>query len=478
MKTSRTAWVALQVALLCSLCERAAGDEYRYPVSESMVWGFIDGEGRIAIPPTFFKAGHFSEGLAAVAINEGCAYSDINGLLKPRLPLTVCNPFHSGRARFGVEATGRSGFLAPDGSVAIPARFDAAHDFSEGIAAVREASRWEYIDTNGRRLAETTYADARPFSEGLAGAAPKDLFGFIDRFGTMVIEPRFRDVGTFHEGLASVRTDSGGGYIDKRGTFVGPQRWAFAGRYSEGLAAVSVDGKHGFIRTDGSLAIRPQFVDSTDFSGGIAAVQISNRTDRPTWVYIGKRGEPRVPQKFWSAEPFIGPLAAVQLERDLLGAELSIEPTSIDLEGSWRRSRDTTFRRHRSGHRSAGPPQPKSVYFPVRRALPVAIAIESADHCAGASIGRGAEVFRGNRFLCRNMPCHDRASCARVNPYSQIGRPSVGFSGELFEAETGFPFKTPRQLTAVESSEAGPQPDQRVLDFRSRSSTVTRSVPR
>ena len=44
----------------------------------------------------------------------------------------------------------------------------------------------------------------------------------------------------------------------------------------------------------------------------------------------------------------------------------------------------------------------------------------------------------------------------------------VGFDRKLFEAEAGFAFQAPRQLTAVQSSEAGLQPDERMLDLRFR----------
>ena len=51
---------------------------------------------------------------------------------------------------------------------------------------------------------------------------------------------------------------------------------------------------------------------------------------------------------------------------------------------------------------------------------------------------------------------------------SHVGCPLVGFDRKLFEAEAGFAFKPPRQLAAVQPSEAGLQPDERMLDLRFR----------
>ena len=51
---------------------------------------------------------------------------------------------------------------------------------------------------------------------------------------------------------------------------------------------------------------------------------------------------------------------------------------------------------------------------------------------------------------------------------SQVGCPLVGLGRKLFEAEAGFTFKAPCQLAAVQPSEAGLQPDKRMLDLRFR----------
>jgi hypothetical protein len=51
---------------------------------------------------------------------------------------------------------------------------------------------------------------------------------------------------------------------------------------------------------------------------------------------------------------------------------------------------------------------------------------------------------------------------------SYVGCPLVGLGRKLFEAEAGFAFKAPRQLAVVQPSEAGLQPDERMLDLRFR----------
>ena len=82
-----------------------------------------------------------------------------------------------------VYKNGKWGYADPSGRVVIPARFDAALPFADGIARVGEVDeelpeigaspniKWGYIDERGRVLLELRYAVLRDFSEGLAAAA-------------------------------------------------------------------------------------------------------------------------------------------------------------------------------------------------------------------------------------------------------------------------------------------------------------------
>ncbi len=77
-------------------------------------WGFIDVRGEMVIPPQFTRALAFSEGLAAVRVEECWGYID------------------------------REGYLM------IPPRYEQAHAFQHGVALVVEKGRLLYIDRGGR----------------------------------------------------------------------------------------------------------------------------------------------------------------------------------------------------------------------------------------------------------------------------------------------------------------------------------------
>jgi hypothetical protein len=73
-----------------------------------------------------------------------------------------------------------------------------------------------------RTVIPARFEMARPFSEGLAAVRVKGRFGYIDETGTLVIAPRFVEAGAFRGGYAEVRIDGASGIIDRHGQLVVP----------------------------------------------------------------------------------------------------------------------------------------------------------------------------------------------------------------------------------------------------------------
>jgi hypothetical protein len=209
-----------------------------------------------------------------------------------------------------IYKNGRWGYADQRGKVVIPARFDAALPFTQGLARVglvdeelpeigaRPNIKWGYIDERGRVVVELRYAALRDFSENLAAAAVLDAerpeqsslvrgdrrnlkWGYVDRSGREVIPMQFLSAGDFAEGLAAVNPGSGDGkgsmcgtpsnygYIDKTGAFIIKPQFTHASSFQDGRARVSVGrityvgrclccgpkfiGKHGFVDRGGTF---------------------------------------------------------------------------------------------------------------------------------------------------------------------------------------------------------------------------------
>lgn len=75
--------------------------------------------------------------------------------------------FNEGLA--AVKRAGLWGYVDAQGQVIAPPRYDGAFAFSQGRAAVNRGGRWGYIDLTGREVIPLQYADARVFgSDGFA----------------------------------------------------------------------------------------------------------------------------------------------------------------------------------------------------------------------------------------------------------------------------------------------------------------------
>lgn len=151
------------------------------PVHFGGSWGYVNGDGKLVIPPRFDSAMPFSEGLAAVS-----------------------------------EA-GRFGYIDSWGGYAIYPEFASARCFSEGLAAVVFSVRWGYIDREGRFRINPLYDECADFSEGLAAVRWRGRWGFIDASGAFAIRPRFDSARDFRHGWAEVKLDERWGKTDRNG---------------------------------------------------------------------------------------------------------------------------------------------------------------------------------------------------------------------------------------------------------------------
>lgn len=228
------------------------------------LWGYIDTTGQWVIEPRFAEsdrdypgvpAGNFSDGLAWFQLVE----MDERNMLNADDEFVRDADGKPIKERYPRRSIG---YINRRGKVVIEPRYEMAHDFGEGLAAVRIKSH--------------------------------DSWGFIDKDGKRVISPRFHEVGTFSEGLCPVAINGTWGYIDPKGDEVIERRFDEAGLFSEGLAAARLGSKWGYIDNKGEWVIPPTYDDMEDyghpgdprpFENGLARVTFEKQT-----IYINKQG--------------------------------------------------------------------------------------------------------------------------------------------------------------------------------------------
>jgi hypothetical protein len=201
---------------------------------------------------------------------------------------------------FPVWTQGKWGFIDRQGKLVIGAQFDGVQDstgtsFFEGLAAVCVGKcAFVQTDASGEKSGGRYIMHER--FEG--------KWGYIDGSGRMVINPRFTAAGRFESGRAPVSTKerwldppSYGnvleGYIDRAGNLVISEQFDYAGNFDResGLAVVCVgrgdDSRCGFIDVTGRFVINPQFYSAYPFEGGLAGVQLKKNGPRS---YVDRAG--------------------------------------------------------------------------------------------------------------------------------------------------------------------------------------------
>jgi hypothetical protein len=204
--------------LLCSYLP--AIDKKPLRIMKDGKYGYIDHDGNILIPPQYFWADDFMDGLGTVYICGRNVFVDASGALHPRWTVSP--------GRLSPSKTDEKyGFIDSTGSFKIPPVFDRALPFSGGYAAVRVGGKWGYIDTSGTMVIKPQFDKAYRFHEGIAYVTIDSDTEFIDVSGNIIARgyeywEGFIGNGSINEGRIPVLDNEKGGYLDLQGKIVIP----------------------------------------------------------------------------------------------------------------------------------------------------------------------------------------------------------------------------------------------------------------
>ncbi|MFC1737079.1 WG repeat-containing protein [Candidatus Hydrogenedentota bacterium] len=329
---------------------QAATAEWLYPAKEGRKWGYINEEGKWAIPPQFSYASRFHNGRAIVSILHRIVVTsqpsflptvdhgimiDRSGRVMTDRRTVVRGSLRDGMARawscrsFGILSwnSGKQGYVDEEGIWVIKPSSYFSGNFSEGLgmANISYGDPFGYIDTTGEWVIPPQFRSASRFSEGLANVCRGEEWGFTDRDGEFTTLPTgVYSTGDLSEGLASAcyeRLDCNGKTIYCVGFITREGEWAFqlddchspssdGHLFSEGLAVVVTNGEKrlwGYVNTKGEWHIPASYEYAEPFSEGLAAVKLDGK-----WMYIDSEGNKVIDaQEFHNAGSFEGPLAPV-----------------------------------------------------------------------------------------------------------------------------------------------------------------------
>ncbi len=303
-------------------------------VEKDKKYGYVDQNGKEVVPPIYYSAGSFSDGVAVAYSKDDCTWHiiDKTGNVKAQLKGYDNVGYSFSNGFIQVEKDDKYGLADATGKEVIPPTYDRIYGFNEGLARVEKDDKYGFVDSTGKEVVPFIYRSAGDFNEGLAYVQKDGRYGYIDKTGNIVIPLNFTsaidfsdglavvgygnniwyiidktcdikntkelltqytNVTGFKEGFVEVYKDGKHGFVDQTGREVVPPIYDYVQDFSEGLAQVKKDGKYGFVDQTGKEVV-PLIYDSVDsFSDGLARVEKDGKRN-----YIDKTGKEVVPSEY------------------------------------------------------------------------------------------------------------------------------------------------------------------------------------
>jgi hypothetical protein len=123
------------------------------------------------------------------------AAGDQKEILPPKVPENAAKPSQKVRVlgRGGaISVNSQVGYIDRDGKFAINPQFEAAGNFSDGLALVRIGGRYGYVDRSCKIAINPQFESAGEFSDSLGLVRIGGKYGYLDKSGKMRINQNSR----------------------------------------------------------------------------------------------------------------------------------------------------------------------------------------------------------------------------------------------------------------------------------------------
>ena len=176
-------------------------------------------------------------------------------------------------------------------------------DFQDGLAAVwLHNKKWGFVDEKGTLVIPAVFDEAYSFDEGVSRVVRNDLYGLIDKKGKFIVPCQYKSIGPCVGGFLSVQDveTNKKGFIDKTGKIVVPIKYDSVDRFFDGMALVyKRDAGCGYVNTTGKEVIPLQYADGWAFEQGTVPVKKNDK-----WGFINKKNKPLTSFVYDDAQPF------------------------------------------------------------------------------------------------------------------------------------------------------------------------------
>jgi hypothetical protein len=219
-----------------------------------------------------------------------------------------------------------------DGPLILPARYDDALYFEDGLAPVKTGEKWGFINEQGVLVIPFKFDYANIFTDGYAmvgaGSSGQYKYGLINKTGVVVIPMKYDGIGDVEEGLISVIVGNKLGFINIKGVQIIPLKFDVGpsgqlADFVEGHAKIGLGKKFEYIDKTGKVLCPPKYTQAADFKEGMAMVGIDTNWDKKNsdwsketnaWGFIDATGKEVLPCKYEHVANFENGFGQAQLD--------------------------------------------------------------------------------------------------------------------------------------------------------------------
>lgn len=286
----------------------------RPPKNDSVKMGFLDKNGKVAIPAIYSAALDFRNGYADVIVDSTYGYIDKQGNAK-MFPDYDEAMWYTGNLAF-VKKDGKFGLINRNGDELVPPTYDSHSGIFDNIAGLRKDGKWIYFNAKGKPVfsdtivltGHTAFKGKIVFKKEKDGHAKK---GLLNMDSEVIIKPKYNKISRYFNdfGLMKVQNNGKIGYVDEKGIEVIPLIYTEVNEdfSKSGLIGAQKDGKYGFIDKDNHVIIPFEYEKVKKFRDNRAAVKKNGK-----WGYINKKNNAKTSFIYEKANPFSENRASVK----------------------------------------------------------------------------------------------------------------------------------------------------------------------
>ena len=233
--------------------ELELSNTYFYPIQSNGIWTFVAEDISFKIKGNYDFVEPFSEGLAAVTVDDKVGYISKMGEMKIPLKYDEGLAFSEGFAI--VEYEGAYGMINRNGEYILKPEYTYLGVLKNGLVSFENKNgKFGFFDRKGFVKIKPTYDDVFDFEKNHAKVKEAEKWGLINSYGQVIYECRYEKVKSINDSIYALRDDYWGALNMNKDTII-DFMYDYIGEYSNGYHLVTKNDSFNYISMDGVLLL-------------------------------------------------------------------------------------------------------------------------------------------------------------------------------------------------------------------------------